>query len=155
MCIAFKILSNFRFCFCILDWFAFSYKPFVKPGQHTPFFRSALDAFNIFDLFVEVWKNVRWLFLAVILRRTYIRNPEHETFNIYDAFNGKRNVSVYGRQDEYSKLDRRGDDERGRASEAEVPLTLLPGKKEDAQAGEEQEFSDRIPQYSNTYGEKS
>jgi len=104
-----------------------------------------LDAFNIFDLFIEVWRNLRWLFLAVILRRPYIRNPESERFNIYDAMRGERQVeSVYGRVGTYAKLDRPGD--AGQAEDG-MPMSLLPRKHQ-----QEQEPDLSETEYSHTYG---
>jgi hypothetical protein len=141
--------------------FAFSHKEFVKPNEHTSVFKSAVDAFNIFDLFVEVWKNVKWLFLAVILRRPYVRNPEDGKFDIYDAVNGKRDVAVYGDQETYAMLDVPGD--RGRSQdnlgdEDGVPPSLFPaGKKHFEDEEEHVESKDldvklKPQEYVNTYG---
>lgn len=84
--------------------FAFSHKGF-KRKQPTSVFRAAVDAFNIFDLFIEVWKTMKWLFLAVILRRPYVRNPEDGKFDIYDASRGKRDIAVYSQVDSYAMID--------------------------------------------------
>ena len=106
--------------------FAFSHKEFVKPDEHTSVFRSAIDAFNIFDLFIEVWKNLKWLFLAVILRRPYVRNPEDAKFDIFDAVNGKRDAAIYGETESYAMLNIRSQDNP--AEEENLPPSLLPGK---------------------------
>jgi hypothetical protein len=109
------------FVFCLIAIFAFPYTYFVKPNDHTSTLRAAIDAFNILDLWTEVWKNVKWLFLAVILRRPYIRNPEDARFDIFDAVNGRRDASMYGDQEAYSMLyipERNYEDE--------VPRSLLP-----------------------------
>lgn len=83
----------------------FSHKEFVKPREKTSIFRSAVDAFNILDLWIEVWKNFKWLYRAVILRRPYVRNPEDARFDIYDAVNGKRDVAIYGDTESYAMLN--------------------------------------------------
>jgi hypothetical protein len=140
--------------------FAFSHKEFGKPNEHTSVFRSAVDAFNIFDLFIEVWKNLRWLFLAVILRRPYVRNPEDANFDIFDAVNGKRDVAMYGETESYAMLNvpenNRSQDNLG--DEEGVPTSLLPGKHHlHEQESVELERKDldiklKPEEYTNTYG---
>lgn len=51
-----------------------------------------------------MWKKPKWLFLAVILRRPYVRNPEDAKFDIFDAVNGKRDVAIYS-SESYEMLD--------------------------------------------------
>jgi hypothetical protein len=120
-----------------------------------------LDAFNIFDLFVEVWKTVKWLFVGVILRRPYVRSPEDGRFDIYDAVNGKRDVGVYGTHDTYAMLDipseRNGASGNFVADDEGVPSSLMPGKKlrdEDMDIVEQEAVSPELKpeEYSNTYG---
>jgi len=140
--------------------FAFSHKEFVKPDEHTSVFRSAIDAFNIFDLFIEVWKNLKWLFLAVILRRPYVRNPEDAKFDIFDAVNGKRDVAIYGETESYAMLNipenNRSQDNLG--DEYGVPPGLVPGKhnhNEQQSVELERKHLDvklKPQEYSNTYG---
>jgi hypothetical protein len=85
--------------------FAFSHKEFVKPGQHTSVMRAAVDAFNIFDLVVEIWKNLKWIWLAIILRRPYARTAQDGRFDVWGAVNGKRDVGAYGHNEAYAMLD--------------------------------------------------
>ena len=109
---------------------AFSHKEFVQPNKHTSVFSSAVDAFNIFDLFVEVYKNLRWLFLAVILRRPYVRNPEDGRFDIYDAVNGKRDVALYGESETHGMLEVPHNPSQENLRDGEsLPPSLQPGKK--------------------------
>jgi len=147
--------------------FAFSHKEF-KTKQKTPFFKSAVDAFNIFDLFVEVWKNMKWLWLAVILRRPYIRHPEDGKFDIWDAVNGKRDVAIYGNTESYAMLDIPSDQGREDGSgnideESGLPSSLLAGKKYRKEVEDVQTPEEPIPgdtklepprEYSNTYGKE-
>lgn len=81
------IITVEMFLFCILDWFAYSHKDFVSrsgmPKRQVSLFRASVDAFNIFDLFVEVGRNLRWFWRAVVLRKRHIRNPEDSRFDIH------------------------------------------------------------------------
>lgn len=141
--------------------FAFSHKEFVIPGKHTSVFRAAVDAFNIFDLFYEVWKNMKWLFLAVILRRPYARAPEDGKFDIYDAMNGKRDVAAY--QDSYAMLDVPHEQTPNETShtvldeESALPPSLVAGgargKYKPVDEGQEIQET-KSQEYSNTYGER-
>lgn len=143
--------------------FAFSHKEF-KTKQKTPILKSAIDAFNIFDLFVEVWKTMKWLWLAVVLRRPYVRQPEDGRFDIYDAFNGKRDVGIYGNSEAYAMLDIQGrEDGSGNIDEESgPPSSLQPGKNyrktPDIQIPKEPLSRNAIlepPQeYSSTYGKE-
>jgi hypothetical protein len=94
-----------RFLFCILYTFAFSHKEFFKPGEHTSVMRAAVDSFNIFDLVLEIWKNVKWLFVSVILRRPYTHTSDDGRFDVWGAVNGKRDVGAYGHNETYPMLD--------------------------------------------------
>src|SRR5271169_2664020 len=85
--------------------FAFSHKEF-KTEEPTPVFQAAVDAFNIFDLFPEVWRTMRWFFLAIILRRPYVRQVGDGNLDIQGAISGKRDVLPgYGRVDSHPMLD--------------------------------------------------
>lgn len=133
--------------------FAFSHREFTKKGEHTNVFKAALDAFNIFDLFIEVWRNLRWLFLAVVLRRPYIRNPEDARFDLYDAVNGKRDLTIYGHHETYAMLtvNQTQPTEPAPYHENSMPASLVAGKGHHL---EEDEVSKDIKEYSNTYGEE-
>jgi hypothetical protein len=147
-----------------MDVYAFSHKEFAVPGKHTSVFRSAVDAFNIFDLFIEVWKNLKWLFTAVILRRPYARQPRDGKFDIYDAVNGKRDVALYGahapQDSSYAMLDipptsdrnkhHRADDENN----SRAP-SVAPGTKMQEYEALEVEEPKKLKNegYSNTYGD--
>jgi hypothetical protein len=86
--------------FAILFVFAFPWKDFRSPdGQKTNVFKAAVDAFNIFDLFVEVYRNFRWLFGAVVLRRPYTKDHEMDKMDVYGAMMGTRNGAAYGKPD--------------------------------------------------------
>lgn len=145
--------------------FAFSHKEF-KTKQPTQVFRAAVDAFNIFDLFPEVWRTTKWFFLAVILRRPYVRQVGDGKLDIQEAFNGKRDVIPgYADVDSHPMLDI---PDQGRATpdvmlddERRVPASLVAGGKKfrDEQSEvkmvenigpEESEFPPP-PVYSNTY----
>lgn len=138
--------------------FAFSHKEFMKPNEHTSVFRAAIDAFNIFDLVFEVWKNLKWLFLAVILRRPYVRNPEDARFDIYDAVNGKRDVAIYGESESYAMLNIPEPNPSQDNLGYDVPTSLMPGKHHhDEQESVELERKDldiklEPQEYVNTYG---
>jgi len=140
--------------------FAYSHKEFIKPNEHTSVFRAAVDAFNIFDLVIEVWKNMKWLFLAVILRRPYVRNPEDARFDIYDAVNGKRDVAIYGESESYAMLNipEANPSQDNLGDEESVPVSLIPGKTHhNEQESVEPERKDvdvklKPQEYSNTYG---
>jgi len=144
--------------------FAFSHKDF-KSKQKTPIFKSAVDAFNIFDLFFEVWKNMKWLWLAVVLRRPYARQPEDGKFDIWDAVNGKRDVAIYGNSESYAMLNIPSEQGREDGSgnideESGLPSSLMAGKKHrgtpDLEMMEEPESPvtklGSPPEYSNRYG---
>ncbi|CCG83548.1 Predicted protein [Taphrina deformans PYCC 5710] len=80
------IITIEMFLFCFLDWFAYSYKDFVAkagPKRRVSMFMAAVDAFNIFDLFVEVGRNLTWFWHAVILRKDHIRHPADTRFDIH------------------------------------------------------------------------
>ena len=144
-----------RFGFCFLHMFAFSHKDFMKKGEHTSIFKSALDAFNIFDLFIEVWRNMRWLFLAVVLRRPYVRNPEDARFDIYDALNGKRDVGVYGNHETYAMLNvphgiQPQGDEPAPDYESGLPASLAAGKLHHLEG---EEVPRDTKEYSSAYGD--
>jgi len=156
--------------------FAFSHKEFLQ-DKKTSVLRSAVDAFNIFDLFIEVWRNMKWLFLAVILRRPYIRRAEDGKFDIFDAMNGKREVAAYGNSEAYAMLDVPSSDRAPEYSSnleeengSGIPTSLLPGHQKPARyddfkvaelEDEESLSRDRTPnrtpnpqqEYSNTYGQ--
>jgi hypothetical protein len=86
--------------FAILFVFAYPWKEFRNPdGKKTNVFKAAVDAFNIFDLFVEVYRNFRWLFLAVVLRRPYSKDPDMDRMDVYGAMMGTRNTAGYGKPD--------------------------------------------------------
>jgi hypothetical protein len=160
--------SNIRFFFCIIDCFAYSPYEFKKPGIHTPVFKSAVDALNVFDLFIEVYKNLKYLFLNIILRRPYAREPENETFNLQGAFGGKRNLSIYAKQHAYDEIPIRavkGTDEEALVDEGTIPASLLPGLKrpvfpDDDLASSKEDLGHELKpmklerEYSNTYGER-
>jgi hypothetical protein len=131
--------------------YAFSHKEFKGEGEPTPILKAALDAFNIFDLFHEVWKNVKWLFGACILRRPYNRQQEHATFGLYEAVHGKRDLAYYGDRDAYAMLDLDRHNV-GKDEESGPPTSLLAGGKP---RDSEDEFKDyRKPaEYSSIYGE--
>jgi hypothetical protein len=46
------------------------------------------------DLWVEVWRNAKWIFLAIILRRPYLRSPDEDRFDIWAAMNGTREYAI-------------------------------------------------------------
>lgn len=75
------------FLFCILDLWAYSWKEFVSksgaPKRQVSIFRASVDALNFFDLFIEVGRNLRWFWHAVILRKEHIRHPEDARFDIH------------------------------------------------------------------------
>lgn len=81
------IITVEMFLFCFLDWYAYSWKEFVavkgQPKRPVSIFRAAVDALNIFDLFVEVGRNLKWFWFAVILRREHVRNPDDARFDIH------------------------------------------------------------------------
>jgi hypothetical protein len=143
-----------------MDVYAFSHKEFAVPGKRTPVFKSAIDAFNIFDLFVEVWKNIKWLFTAVILRRPYARQPQDGKFDIYDALNGKRDVALYGAHDQpYSMLNippapnQTNIHEVGEEAGSRAPSIAPSTKMQQYEAVEVEEPKKlRTEGYSNTYG---
>lgn len=146
--------------------FAFSHKEFK--GQKTSVLKSAVDAFNIFDLFVAVWQNMKWIWFVGILRRPYTGQPDDGRFDIWNAVHGKRDVAIYGGPETYAMLESPSDQGREDASgniDEEVrgfPSSLLPGKKHrnapDAQMMEELGPQDATleppPQYSSTYGKE-
>jgi hypothetical protein len=140
-----------------MDVYAFSHKEFAVPGKHTSVFRSAVDAFNIFDLFVEVWKNLKWLFTAVILRRPYARQPRDGKFDIYDALNGKRDVALYGahasQDSSYAMLDIPTTSDRN--NHHQVDDETAPGTKMQQYEALEVEEPKKLKAegYSNTYGD--
>ena len=134
-----------------MDMYAFSHKEFKREGEHTKIFKAALDAFNIFDLFNEVWKNLKWLFGACILRRPYGRQPqEHATFGLYEAMNGKRDVAFYGNRESYAMLDI-DRNAPGKDEEFGVPVSLLAGGRP-RESNEYKDYS-KPEEYSNRYGE--
>lgn len=147
-----------------MDVYAFSHKEFAIPGKHTSVFKSAVDAFNIFDLFVEVWKNIKWLFTAVILRRPYACQPHDGKFDIYDALNGKRDVALYGahatQDSSYAMLDipptsdrttrHQVDEENNSRAQSVSPSTKM--QQYEALEVEEPKKS-KSEEYSNTYGD--
>jgi len=147
------------FLFCILFVFAYSHKEFIEPGKRTLVMHAAVDAFNIFDLFVEVWKNMKWLFQTVILRRPYKRAPEDGKFDIYDAYNGKRDVGAFGGQETYAMIDSPPDHNQVPAfADDDLPPSLLPGGKSPPNGKHEYEEVESAPDaqrleegYSNTY----
>ena len=146
-------LTHDRFLFCIMDVYAFSHKEFVRKGEKTNIFKSALDAFNIFDLSSEVWKNVRWLFGACILRRPYARQPEHATFGLYEAMNGKRDVAFYGNREDYAMLNFERNNQ-GKDEESSMPASLLAGyKPRDSETDDFKDEYRKPEEYSNRYGE--
>jgi len=57
------------------------------------------------DVWIEVWKNMKWLFFGVILQRPYVRRPEDAKFNIFEAMNGRRDIAIYGGPESYAMLD--------------------------------------------------
>jgi len=131
--------------------YAFSHKEFKREGENTPMFKAALDAFNIFDLFREVWKNMRWLFGACILRRPYSRQPqEHATFGLYDAMHGKRDLAYYGDRDTYAMIDLDRHN-AGKDEESGPPTSLLAGGKP-RDSDESKDYRKPV-EYSNIYGE--
>ena len=137
-----------------MDMFAFSHKEFKREGEHTNVFKAALDAFNVFDLFHEVWKNLKWLFGACVLRRPYARQPqEHATFGLFEAINGKRDVAYYGNRDTYAMLDldrhtvTYKDEERG------PPGSLLAGGKPRDSETDDYKGYQKPVEYSSVYGE--
>jgi hypothetical protein len=144
-----------------MDVYAFSHKEFAVAGKHTPVFKAAMDAFNIFDLFVEVWKNIKWLFTAVILRRPYARQPQDGKFDIYDALNGKRDVAQYGAHDQsYAMLDIPPPPNRNRIHEVDeeagsrAPSITPSTKMQQYEAIEVEEPKKlRTEGYLNTYGD--
>lgn len=75
------------FLFCFLDLYAYSWREFIAPTgapkRQTSIFRASVDAFNIFDLFVEVYRNLRWFWKAVVLRQEHIRHPRDARFDIH------------------------------------------------------------------------
>jgi hypothetical protein len=80
--------------------FAYPWKEFRDPdGKKTPILKSAIDAFNIFDLCIEIWRNARWVLLAVVLRRPYAKDPEMERMDFYGAMMGTRNTAAYGKSE--------------------------------------------------------
>jgi hypothetical protein len=86
--------------FAILFTFAYPWKDFRnKDGKKTNVFKAAVDAFNIFDLFVEVYRNFRWLFVAIVLQRPYTKVPEMDRMDVYGAMMGTRNTAAYGKTD--------------------------------------------------------
>ena len=109
---------------------------------------------------------MKWLWLAVILRRPYIRHPEDGKYDIYDALHGKRDVGIYGQPESYAMLDIH--ERNGTAPDATVdeesglPASLMAGRgkksggTKDVQMVEEtKEVQDPEPthqEYSNTYG---
>jgi hypothetical protein len=113
--------------------FAFSHKEF-KTEEPTSVFQAAVDAFNIFDLFPEVWRTMRWLFSAVILRRPYARQVGDGKLDIQGAVSGKRDVLPgYGQVDSHPMLDMQ---DQGRATpdamldeEHGMPTSLRAGGK--------------------------
>jgi hypothetical protein len=154
---------NRRFLFSILYVWAYSHKEFLVPGKRTPVFRSAVDAFNIFDLFVEVWRNMKWLFLAVILRRPYVRTREDGKFDIYDALNGKRDVGAYGGPDSYAMIDSPPHRHQNPVfrDEEEIPSILVPGGATPPNGKHYYEEVESQPAvrpvekgYTNTYGQE-
>ena len=83
--------------------FAYPWKEFCDPhGKKTNIFKAAVDAFNIFDLFIEVWHNFRWLFVAIALRRPYPKDPYVERMDVYGAMTGTRSTAGYGKTDQES-----------------------------------------------------
>jgi hypothetical protein len=148
--------------------FAFSHKEF-KNENSTSVFKAAVDAFNIFDLFPEVWRAAKWFFLAVILRRPYVRQAGDEKFDVHGAFSGNRDVAPgYGEVDSHPMLDI---PDRGRAThdalldeERGIPTSLRAGgnkfrdKPSDVKMVEntKPEGSDfpPPPEYSNSFGEE-
>jgi hypothetical protein len=148
--------------------FAFSHKEFKKE-KPTPVFRAAVDAFNIFDLFPEVWRTAKWFFLAVILRRPYVRQAGDEKFDVHGAFSGNRDVvPEYGGVDSHPMLDI---PDRGRATpdglldeERGIPTSLRAGgnkfreKQSNAKMVENTKPEDTDfplpPEYSNSFGEE-
>jgi len=83
--------------------FAYPWKEFRDPGgKKTNIFKAAVDAFNIFDLFIEVWHNFRWLFVAIVLRRPYPKDPYTERMDLFGAMTGARNTAGYGKADQES-----------------------------------------------------
>ena len=141
--------------------FAYSHREFFVPGKHTSVFRSAVDAFNIFDLFVEVGRNMKWLWTAVILRRPYVRTQQDQRFDIYDAFNGKRDVGAYGTQESYAMIDSPPQRAGAYASEEALPASLVAGGRSPSNGRrkgyegvklEQREILDEG--YTNRYGEK-
>jgi hypothetical protein len=136
-----------------MDVYAFSHKEFVREGKHTNIFKAALDAFNIFDLFYEVWKNIRWLLGACILKRPYGRQPQqHATFGLFEAMNGKRDVAYYGNRDTYAMLDL---DQQVTAKDVETgsPGPLLAGDKPRESESDDPKEYRKPAEYSSLYGE--
>lgn len=133
--------------------YAFSHKEFKREGEHTNIFKAALDAFNIFDLFNEVWKNLKWLFGACVLRRPYARQPQqHATFGLYEAMNGERDVAFYGNREDYAmlNLDRNN---RGKDEESALPTSLLAGGSRRYSEADDYRDYTKPEEYSNRYGE--
>ena len=146
--------------------FAFSHREF-KTEKPTPVFRAAVDAFNIFDLFPEVWRTTKWFFLVVILRRPYIRQEGDGILDIQEAFNGKRDVIPgFGEVDSHPMLDI---SDRGRTTpdvideERGIPASLIAGGKKFRDKQSEVKMMENIgpedsefpppPVYSSTFGE--
>lgn len=146
--------------------FAFSHKEFKK-DEPTPVFEAAVDAFNIFDLFPEVWRTMRWIFLAVILRRPYVRQVGDGNLDIQGAVSGKRDVvPEYGQVDSHPMLDIQ---DRGRATpdamldeEQGIPMSLRAGGKKFRDERSDVKMVEEIgsedpdlpppPQYTKSYG---
>lgn len=84
------------FLFCFLDLWAYSWKEFIStsgaPKRQVSIFRASVDALNFFDLFIEVGRNLRWFWHAVILRKEHIRHPEDARFDIHATHEDRRDL---------------------------------------------------------------
>lgn len=159
----------FRFLFCILFTFSFSYKDFSDGNKHTPVLKSAVDALNIVDLIVEMGKILKWFFLRVLLRRRITPSPDDGIYDIDGAMNKKRDMSFYTNGEHYlmSDLGHEADPtlESGHGNEdggaAANPTTL----DKRYPLGDEDVWDEELPEsaisqnsvppaYSSTFGDK-